>query len=207
MDTASSRERLNRLLDLASRGPGAAATLLDELADLLLDWPIDYAQAMRGPFEALLEKTAREADAPARARLLTRIAGRPELPLSLCNTFFLDAEAEARMRILERNAALDGDEPACRVDACGLVTAARKTMNGAFVPLFASALSLPGDLAARILADRHALAIAAKGAGLDRAAYSALALLTGADAASLGVYDEIPERGAAGLMRFWRANQ
>ncbi|MEI9932846.1 MAG: hypothetical protein WDM89_20495 [Rhizomicrobium sp.] len=58
------RERLNYLVELAAQGSAGRAALLNELADLLLDWPKDWAQAMRTPFEALLEKTAREVDAP-----------------------------------------------------------------------------------------------------------------------------------------------
>jgi len=203
----SSRERLNRLLELAAQGPSARAALLDELTDLLLDWPMDYAQAMRGPFEALLEKTAREADGPARARLLSRIADRPELPLSLCNAFFLDADIETRRVILTRNASSEeGDAPAA-ADGATLVEAARMTANGNFVKLFASSLALPPGLAARIVGDGHALAVAAKGTQISRAAFSALAVMTGNGANNLDQFDAIPEAGARNLLRHWRGIQ
>lgn len=119
------RERLNHLLDLAARGDEARAALLGELVDLLLDWPKEYGPAMRAPFEALLDRTARDVDAPA------------------------------------------------------LVVAARK-MNGAFADILAAKLAVPADRAKEILGDRSGseLATACKGAALDRAAYSAIVLLT-----------------------------
>jgi len=201
----SSRERLGRLLELAAGGAEARAALLDDLADLLLDWPLDYAQAMRAPFEALLEKTAREADGPTRARLAARLAGHEELPVALLNEFFLDAQDAMRANILKRNEAMDDAMPApLRADAAGLVAAARKTMNGAFAETFASSLSLPADIARRVLGDSQAAAIACKSAGLDRAAYSAIALLTGTDPMRLAEYDDIPQAGAERLVQFWR---
>ena len=204
MPHASSRERLSYLLDLAAQGAPGRAALLDELAGLLVDWPADYAQAMRGPFEALFEKTARDADAPTRAALAERLADHDELPVALLNEFFLDAPPAARERILKRNEALDDDTPLRRADACALVAAARRTLNGAFVEVFAAALSLPQTLAPAILADPQAMAVAAKGSGIDRAAYSAVALLAGYPPSQLSGYDAIPETGARRLARFWR---
>src|SRR6185312_10593966 len=179
----SSRERLNHLLDLAARGPEGRAALLDDLAELLVDWPADYVQAMRAPFEALFEKTARETDAKGRAAVAAKLAGHDELPVALLNEFFLDASAPLRAEILERNEALDaeGETAPARADGQALVSAARRTMNGAFADVFATALSLPRALAQAILDDAsgQALAVACKGAGLDRAAYSAVALIAG----------------------------
>jgi hypothetical protein len=201
----SSRERLGRLLELAAGGAEARAALLGDLADLLLDWPMDYAQAMRAPFEALLEKTAREADGPTRAHLAARLAGHEELPVALLNEFFLDAQDTARASILRRNEARDDAMPEpFRADAAHLVAAARTTMNGAFAETFAASLSLPADIARRVLRDGQAAAVACKGAGLDRAAYSAIALLTGTDPARLAEYDAIPQAGAERLTQFWR---
>jgi hypothetical protein len=202
MTHASSRERLKSLLDLAARGAEGRTALLDELTDLLIDWPADYAQAMRGPFEALFEKTARDADAGTRAHLAARLVEHDALPVALINEFFLDAPEPLRAHILKRNAVLDDtDAAAVRADAAALVTAARRTMNGAFVEVFASALFLPHETASAILGDAHAMAVAAKGAGLDRAAYSAVALLSGT---GLAAFDEIPQAGATRLVRFWR---
>ena len=197
----SSRERLNRLLDLAARGAGGRAALLDELADLLSDWPADYAQAMRAPFEALFEKTAREAGGAARTALAARLADHEELPLALINEFFLDADAPSRARILKRNQSLDDDTPPPRADGAALVAAARRTINGAFADTFAAALTLPRGMAEAILADPEAFAVACKGAGLDRAAYSAVALLCGS---ALAPFEDIPQAGAERLTRFWR---
>jgi hypothetical protein len=201
----SSRERLGRLLELAAGGADARAALLDQLADLLFDWPADYAQAMRAPFEALFEKTAREADAATRAVLAARLADHAELPVALLNEFFLDAAEPMRADILRRNDARDDAMPQpLRADAAGLVAAARRTMNGAFAEIFASALSLPSPMARAILRDGQAAAIACRSAGLDRAAYSAIALLTGSDPACLAQYDDIPQAGAERLVEFWR---
>ena len=201
MPHASSRERLGHLLDLAASGAEGRAALLDELASLLLDWPADYAQAMRAPFEALFEKTAREADGATRASLAERLVDHGELPVALINEFFLDASREIRARILKRNEALDEPEPVFRADGSALVAAARRTLNGAFVEMFAATLSLPRPVAVAILADAEALAIAAKGASLDRAAYSAIALISGT---GLADYDAVPESGARHLVAFWR---
>ena len=251
----TSRDRLNHLLELAAQGAAGRAGLLDDLADLLTDWPADYAQAMRGPFETLFEKTAREADAATRTRLAARLADHGELPVTLLNGFFLDADAATRAHILRRNAALgdeeedaeaeparaDGMGQACAdygapirtvdagtarevdggrslaadsepthaahgatraTDGATLVAAARRTVNGAFVEIFADALALPRVTARAILADSGAMAIACKGAGIDRAAYSALALLAGGTAPA--DYDAIPRAAARKLVGYWR---
>ena len=202
------RERLNYLLELAAQGPAGRTALLGELADLLLDWPADYALAMRAPFEALFEKTAREADASARAFVAGRLEGHEELPLPLLNEFFLDAPCELRAHILARNEVLETECTApVAVDAQELVAAAR-TMNGAFVDMFAWSLSLSSAIANDILADAsgQSLAVACKGAGLDRAAFSAIALLTthAPDPARLAHFDAIPQAGAERLLDFWR---
>jgi hypothetical protein len=201
------RERLNRLLDLAARGPVGRAALLGELADLLLDWPADYAVAMRGPFEALFEKTAREVDAATRAAIAARLDGHEELPVSLLNEFYFEAPIALRARILALNEATDGEfHGVDDVDAAALVEAAR-TMNGAFADRFASALSLPPAVMTDIFADAsgQSLAVACKGARLDRAAFSAIALLTSSDPSRLAHFDAVPQAGAERLLDFWRA--
>ncbi|SRR5579862_176396 len=204
MPHASSRERLSYLLDLAAQGAEGRAALLDELARLLVDWPADYVQAMRGPFEALFEKTAREATPEMRAALAERLADHDELPVALLNEFFLDASPAARAHILKRNAALDEPDgaPPRKADPRALVAAARRTVNGAFLDVFAHALSLQPALADAILADAEAMAVACRGAGIDRAAYSAIALLT---ASALADFENIPLNAAARLVAFWQA--
>ena len=205
------RERLNKLLELAAKGPAGRTALLSELADLLLDWPANYAQAMRGPFEALFEKTAREADGLTRARLAARLEGHEELAVSILNEFYFDAPSGLRIRILSRNEAIDSDARECRrVDGPALVEAAR-TMNGAFAAQFAATLSLPGTIAKEILTDEsgQSLAVACKGAGLDRAAFSAIALLTAPELGCerLSHFDAVPQAGAERLLDFWRGRQ
>jgi hypothetical protein len=205
------RERLNHLLELAAQGPAGRTALLGELADLLLDWPADYALAMRAPFEALFEKTARDADPKTRAVIAGRLEGHQELPVSLLNEFFLDAPCELRTSILARNEMLETEiAGTAHVDAPGLVEAAR-TMNGAFVDVFATTLSLPPAIAREILRDAsgQSLAVACRGAGLDRAAFSAIALLTAPDAAAerLFDFDAVPKAGAERLLDFWRGRQ
>src|SRR6185312_8329925 len=164
--------------------------------------------AMRAPFEALFEKTARETHAAGRAAVAAKLAGHDELPVALLNEFFLEAPAPLRAEILKRNEALDADAQSrpVRADGEALVAAARRTVNGAFAETFASALSLRALLAQAILDDAsgEALAVACKGAGLDRAAYSAVALMTGSAPAQLAGYDAIPEAAAARLTKFWQ---
>jgi hypothetical protein len=202
----TSRERLNHLLELAAQGPTGRAALLGELADLLLDWPADYAIAMRAPFEALFEKTAREADAPSRAAIAARLDGHEELPVSLLNEFYFDAPDELRARILARNEALESEDRAAgEIDGAALVEAAR-TLNGAFKDRFAHMLALHDTVARAILGDAsgQSLAVACKGAGLDRAAFSAIVLLTSHDPARLSHFDAVPQAGAERMLDFWR---
>ena len=59
--------RLNRLLELAEKGPALRHALLDELTELLAFWPGDCPDAMRASCEALLARAAREADDNDRA--------------------------------------------------------------------------------------------------------------------------------------------
>ena len=182
-----------------------------ELADLLLDWPADYAQAMRAPFEALFEKTAREADERRVPGSHSALKGTTNFPSrSSTNSISMRpaACAPASCRGTRRWTARRGN--ARSVDGPALVEAAR-TMNGAFAARFASTLSLPGAIAREILTDAsgQSLAVACKGAGLDRAAFSAIALLT---APELGCerlchFDAVPQTGAERLLDFWRGRQ
>lgn len=208
----AARERLNHLLDLAVQGPAGRAALLGELADLLLDWPADYALAMRAPFEALMEKTAREVDPQTRMDVARRLEGHDELPVAVLNEFFLDAPHGLRTRILALNDVLDADpDKTVAVDAAQLIDAAR-TLNGAFFGAFANMLSLPETTAKEILSDPsgECLAVACKGAGLDRAAFSAIAVLVARDgdiAARLSAFDQVPQTAAERLTGFWRAHR
>jgi hypothetical protein len=205
------RERLNHLLELAAQGPAGRVALLNDLADLLLDWPADYAQAMRAPFEALLEKTAQEVDAPVRAAIAPRLEGHEELPVSLLNEFFLEAPCGLRARILALNDAMDGENDPVRVDAAALIDAAR-TLNGTFNRAFAEMMALPETTATEILTDAsgQSLAVACKGSGLDRATFSALAVLTARDnnaSTRLAAFDQVPQGAAERLTGFWRTRR
>ncbi len=206
------RERLNHLLELAAQGPAGRVALLNDLADLLLDWPADYAQAMRAPFETLLEKTAQEVDAPVRAAIAPRLEGHEELPVSLLNEFFLEAPCGLRSRILVLNDLLGSDASEnVTVDAAPLIEAAR-TLNGTFNRAFAEMMALPETTATEILTDTsgQSLAVVCKGVGLDRATFSALAVLTarGSSASTrLAAFDQVPQGAAERLTGFWRARR
>src|SRR5256885_1906494 len=95
MAQLSARERLSRLVDLASEaGVPARRELTDQLADLLLDWPSSYPAAMREPFEALLEKALRDVEPAARRLLAERFVEHSEMPLTVLNLLVLDAAQE-----------------------------------------------------------------------------------------------------------------
>jgi hypothetical protein len=146
----SGTQRLANLLELANQGSAMRAALAEEVAELLTDWPEDCPTEMRGPCEALLARAAREVDDETRARLRIRLFADPALA----------------SRILPREAV-----------GSGLVEAARR--GEALSPRVARALGISENLAGDILQDRsfHGLAVAAKALGLNRAAFSSLALL------------------------------
>jgi hypothetical protein len=209
----TAKERLCHLLELAEEGPAQRTALVGELADLLLDWPSDCPKAMRAPVVALLEKTVRETDDGTRAKLAARLGGHGELPLDLVNEFYLSAPAPVRREILMRNE-LAGDEAGetAAPDAAFLVAAARDARVRDFAERFRSAFGIAPRTAETILSDEsgEALAVLCKGAHLDRAAFSALALLKGADAegasARLAAFDTVPQHAAERLTRSWRAH-
>ncbi len=175
--------KLSHLLQLADQGPALRAALAEEVAELLTGWPTDYPDSMRGVCEALLAKAARDLDAPSRARLRVCLCSDPDL---------------AR-RVLPRESA-----------ARGLVTDAR--CGRAVADLLAEKLAVDAATARQIVEDEtgHALAVACKGAGLDRAAFSALAVLaapTRAPAQSFAVldaFDSVPAAEASRVLRTWR---
>ena len=211
----TAKERLTHLLALASEGPAQRAALVGELADLVLDWPSDYPGAMRPPVMALFEMTVRETDDKTRAELAPRLGGHSELPLHLLNEFFLCAPARLRREVLTRNALSEDDaataQPSQTPDAAGLVDAARRANTSDFAQTASVALGIAAATLRTILADdsAEALAILCKGARLDRAAFSALALLKanneGDPVTRLLAYDTIPQRAADRLTAHWRA--
>ena len=143
-------QKLSHLLQLADQGPALRAALAEEVAELLAAWPSDYPQSMRGICETLLAKAARDVDAPTRARLRVLLYSYPGLVA----------------RVLPRESA-----------AQALIDAART--NEDLPVVLAKNLGVDAGMARQILDDETgaALAAACKGANIDRAAFSALALL------------------------------
>jgi hypothetical protein len=180
-------QKLSHLLQLADQGPALRAALAEEVAELLTHWPSDYPESMKGVCEALLAKAARDVDAATRARLRVQLYSDPELAI----------------RVLGR----------CESASQLLVEAARKRED--IVTLLAQQLGVDQAMAIQILDDETgaALAVACKGANLDRAAFSALALLVrpGRDRAHafavLDAYDNVPMSEATRVLRGWRGEQ
>lgn len=178
----SGTERLLKLLSLADQGPVMRAALAEEVAELLTDWPADCPTEMRGACEALLARAVREVDDGARARLRIRLCADPVLSA----------------RVLPREA-----------QDKALVDAARAGEK--LAPRMARALGICESLANDILQDPagHALVVAAKAMGLNRAAFSTLALLgqPGGDLTScyarLDAFDAISAAEASREFRRW----
>lgn len=179
-------QKLTHLLQLADQGPALRAALAEEVAELLTNWPEGYPESMRGICEALLAKAARDVDQPTRARLRVRLYSDPELS----------------HRVLPRESA-----------GHHLVTTARQ--GGDLVTALAENLVVEPLVAAQILADESgvSLALACKGAHLDRAAFSALMLLTrpardrARAFAMLDAFDTVPVGEASRVLRGWRESQ
>ena len=182
----SGTERLLNLLSLADKGPAMRAALAEEVAELLTDWPADCPLEMRGACEALLARAAQEVDDDTRARLRIR----------------LYADRALAAWVLPREAP---DKT--------LVDSARA--GEPIVPRIARTLGISENLARDILEDQsgHALAVAAKAIGLNRATFSAVALLAqpggdlGACYARLDAFDAISASEAARELRRWSGQQ
>lgn len=178
----SGTRRLINLLELAAQGPTMRAALAEEVAELLVAWPADCPLEMRGTCEALLAKAVQEVDDDTRARLRIRLYADPEL-----SNRMLPRQAQDRV----------------------LVEAARA--GEPMLPRMARALGVSENLASEILQDEsgHALAVAAKALGLNRAAFSGLAMLAQprgdvtACYARLDAFDSISAVEAAREMRRW----
>lgn len=157
----SGNQRLINLLELANQGPAMRAALAEEVAELLADWPADCPAEMRGPCEALLARAAREVDVDTRARLRMKV----------------DTSAVAA--------------PPRETPDRALVETARR--GQAMAPRLAQALEISAGLAEKILRDDsgHALAVAAKALGLNRAAFSSLVLLAGPERADAACYQRL----------------
>ena len=158
------------------------AALAEEVAELLVAWPADCPTEMRGTCEALLARAAQEVDDDTRARLRIRLYADPELA----------------GRMLPR-------QPHDRA----LIDAARA--GEAVLPRIARALGISEKLASEILNDEsgRALVVACKALGLNRAAFSGLAMLVQprGDAAAcyarLDAFDRISAVEASRELRRW----
>jgi hypothetical protein len=210
----SAKDRLAHLLTLAGEGQAARVFLLGELADLLLDWPEDCPEAMRPPVLALFERLVREADEECRAQLAGRFGGHSDLPLTLVNEFFLSAPAPLRREILMRNEAANEAAPVeAPANPAALIAAARDKAVRDFCGRAAREFHIAADTAGAIFADStgEALAVLCKGAHLDRAAFSALAILRSAGGTELerglSSYDGVPQRGAERLTHHWQSHR
>jgi hypothetical protein len=211
---SSAKERLLHLVSQATGGQVARAFLVGELADLLLDWPKDCPDGMRPPVLALFERLVREIGQESRAQLAERFGAHSELPLDLLNEFFLAAPAQMRREILMRNEAANDD---AQVEALGdlaaLMQAARDERARDFPGRAAEEFHIGSDTAGAIFADPtgEALAVLCKGAHLDRAMFSALAILRvagGSDAdKKLGAFDDVPQHAAERLTHHWQAHR
>jgi hypothetical protein len=214
MKSISPRERLNRLVELAAETSAAARReLTNEVAGLLLDWPSTYPEAMREPFEALLEKSLADIEPEGRALLAERFAKKPGIPLPILNALIFDASPEVRAEILARNgAAFHGG---ATEDVCGesaLLAGLRVADIDDIAPVLSAHLHVPQPTAARIVADSSAttLAVLCRGAGLSRPTFSALAVLSSPSAdvdehyRRLAAYDDVPDNAAISLLSHWR---
>ena len=176
-------DKLTHLLELADQGPALRLALAEEVADLLSAWPGDYPKSMREVCEALLAKAVRDLDEDSRARLRVQLCSQSGLV----------------QRVLPREAA-----------APSLIEAARSGKN--LSEALAHWLGVDVRVAAQILEDESgaSLALACKGANLDRAAFSALTLLArpGRDRshafAVLDAFDTVSTSEATRVLRGWR---
>ena len=217
MATVTARDRLTRLVDLATQESGATRyALVSELAELLLDWPSSYPSPMREPFESLLERAIRDVNSETRRELAERFVGSTEMPVSTLNLLVFDASPETRHAILLRNAASAGTRSSVielAVNEVALVAAIRKAAREHKAGILACRFGIDDEKAAQILEETSGamLAVLCKGAGVRRATFSALAVLALPAATAdenyrrLAAYDSVAEEGAAAILQQWRA--
>lgn len=197
------KERLGQLLALAAERRWSP--LARELCDLMLYWPPGWPEAMRAPVAALFETALREADDETQSVLAERLAGQATIPLKVMNQVYLAAPAPLRREILMRNE-LEGPAPdAFTLDRPALLAAAR-ARQGDFTGTFARLGGFSRRIAAAVLSDStgEALAVVCRGGELDRAAFSAIALLRAPAEVPLPVYDSVAPKAAALICADWR---
>ena len=215
MSSLMPRERLSRLVELATETDLAARrALVDGLAELLLDWPDTYPVTMREPFEALLEKSLQNVDATSRAALAERFLEHNNTPLHLLNLLVFDAAPDTKSAILMRNALTDENHlESPRIVTESILLASVRSGSIDMLPsILASHFRIAQETATQILADDSGwmLATLCKGACLNRAAFSALAVLARPEASPdesyrrMAAYDAVPLWGASALLASWR---
>lgn len=178
----SASQRLIHLLELAEQGPAMRAALAEEVAELLTSWPSDCPRDMRGACEALLARAAKEVDGDTRARLRVQLYADPDLAARV-----LPREGGRSVMELVRSG--------CEIHVA-----------------LAQSAGLPRAKAADILADDsgQSLAMVCKGAGIGRAAYSALSVLAARNGdiptayAKLDAFDAIAVPDAVRQLHAWR---
>src|SRR5260221_8322071 len=208
------KERLSYLLELASQGDTARATLAHEISGILLDWPAQYSDSAKLPFEALLEKTLREIDDETRMAVAARFAQSADAPVDIVNELFFASSAAMRGDIIARNLGVDRvEESQPDFDERALLDAARFKREDCSTILGRS-LRIAKATADAILNDvtGQSLVIASKGAHVSRATFSTLAILCNTARGNedthlrLEGYDDIPSSAAEQILASWRAN-
>jgi hypothetical protein len=196
-------ERLGQLLALAAERRWSP--LARELCDLLLYWPPGWPGAMHAPIAALFETALREADDDTQTVLAGRLAGHSEIPLKLMNAVYLAAPAPLRREILMRNE-LEGPEPAPFVLSRPALLTAARNRQGDFTGALARLGGFSRRTATAVLNDAtgEALAVVCRGGDLDRAGFSAVALLRAPESVPLAVYDSVAPKAAALITADWR---
>jgi hypothetical protein len=152
-------ERLTHLLELANKGPALRTALAEEVAEMLMAWPVDCPPDIRQSCEALLAQAAREVAPPTLERLRHRLSADPGLSARL-----LPHERRSEWVALAR--------------------------GGNTIAALAQATGVSPDKAAELLADHTgaALADACKNAGVGRAEFSTIALLSNRTSDLAGAY-------------------
>ncbi len=175
--------RLSDLLALADQGPAMRAAVVEEVAEILADWPSDCPPAMRNACENLLARAAWDVDDAVLVALRVQLRSQPELAALVSPP----EDGDRRLTIL-----------------------ARRGHN--ISPEMARVFDLPRARIKDILSDHSgiSLAIACKGLGLSRATFSALVIVMSGKSpiekihARLDCYDTVNAAEAARLLHSWR---
>lgn len=200
---SAAKEQLGHLLVLVAERQWTPLAIA--LADLLLAWPPDYPERMHAPMQALFETAVRQADPATVTALAPRFTGRPELPVKMLNAFYLSAPPAMRHELLARNEA-ELDEAKIRPADGALILAAARNGARDFAAVLAAGAAIPRKVATAVLSDGsgEALAVLCRGSALDRACFSAIALLKGPRAMPLSAFDTVSVKAAAHIVADWR---